>query len=113
LYDEKIKVAKGGSNKAKHNRKVSKNNDSMSRQRANQSKLSSNSPNRKANSGETSQKSFKGGMVAGQNVPGWNKNDYNLMKILANFLYLNVDYFSQQVITRAKEKKIFEIIHFA
>jgi hypothetical protein len=52
-------------------------------------------------------------MAAGQNVPGWNKNDYNLMKILANFLYLNVDYFSQQVITRAKEKKVFEIIHFA
>lgn len=69
--------------------------DNSSRQRNNLSKMSSNSPHRKANSGTASQKSFRGGIAGGQNMPGWNKNDYNLMKILANFLYLNVDYFSQ------------------
>lgn len=44
---------------------------------------------------------------------GWTRNDYNLLKILANYLHMNVDYFNNVVIQEAKEKKINEIIDFA
>jgi len=55
--------------------------------------MSSSSPAGKGHSGTTSQRSFRGGIAGGGGavLPGWNKNDYNLMRILANWVYLNVD----------------------
>ena len=34
-------------------------------------------------------KSSNGGPV----IPGWNKNDHNMIRILANYLKANVDYY--------------------
>ena len=96
VYDAKMKVGRSGSvKKGSSPQKESglRGSGATSRRRSNLSRMSSSSPHGKGHSGTTSQRSFRGGFGGGGGaiLPGWNKNDYNLMRILANWVYLNVD----------------------
>jgi len=47
------------------------------------------------------------------NMPGWTQLDYNLLRILAGFIFSNVDFYSALVVQKAKQKKMFDVIDFA
>ena len=44
---------------------------------------------------------------------GWNQNDLNLFKILANFMHMNIHYYILQVMKIQKQKKVREIVNIA
>jgi hypothetical protein len=52
-------------------------------------------------------------MKANAVIPGWNKNDHNMIRIMSGYLKANVDYYYYQSLIKQKTQDIKKVIDFA